>query len=127
MVVNHTGQTEIPIGSTLSLSAKITIYNLPLTSIRWSFNNESLMNGQDRVNLTVPALSAQAPVMSSLQRTVVTPVDSGDYKLIASNPAGSNELSISVTVTGKALNNQGSQCLYLFSVFYSTNQYHRAK
>ena len=85
------------------------------------------MNGQDRVNLTLPALSAQAPVMSSLQRTLVTPVDSGDYKLIASNPAGSNELSISVTVTGKALNNQGSQCLHLFSVFYSTNQYHRAK
>ena len=100
MVVKHTGQTEIPIGNTLSLSAEITIYNLPLTSVRWSFNNKSLINGQDRVNLTLPSLSAQAPVMSSLQRTSAIPVDSGSYKLIASNPAGSNELSIPVTVTG---------------------------
>ena len=113
MVVNLTGPTEIPIGNTLSLSAEIANYNLPLTSVRWSFNNESLINGQDRFNLTLPSLSVQAPVMSSLQRTSVIPVDSGDYKLIASNPAGSNELSISVTVTGKKFNNQASQCLSL--------------
>ena len=105
VVVNLTGQAEIPVGTMLSLSANITTYNLPLTSVTWSFNDETLVHEQDRVTLTIPPLSRQAPVMSSLQRTSVIPVDSGEYKLTASNPAGSGELPISVTVTGKSFNN----------------------
>ena len=103
VVVNPTGQTEIPVGTTLSLSADITTYNLPFTNITWSFKDEALTNGLYRVTFIIPSLSEQAPVMSSLQRTSVIPVDSGVYKLTASNPAGSSEVSISVTVTGKVL------------------------
>ena len=103
-VVNLTGQTEIPVGHTLSLSAEITTYNLSLINITWLFNNETLSNGQDRVNLTMTCLSEEAPLISSLLRTSVIPVDSGEYKVIASNLTGSSELSIPVTVTGNSFN-----------------------
>ena len=115
-MVNLTRETEIPVGTTLSLSANITTYNLPLTNITWFFNETITIDEEDRINLTIPSFSVQGSVISSLQRTSVIPVDSGEYKLIASNPAGSSELSISVTVTGKSFNNYVLQCIS--RVFY---------
>ena len=95
------GSVEIEVGNNLSLSAMITNFNYPLTSITWTFNDGTITNGQDRVILDLPSSLLQPPLMSTLQRSLVIPIDSGTYTVTATNPVGSSEESFTVTVTGK--------------------------
>ncbi len=92
---------EVLAGNTLELSVNITSYNLPLTSITWTYNGNALTSGQDSVTITNPSLSDSAPVVSMLMKTSIIPLDSGNYSIMATNPEGSSTYTFQVTVTGK--------------------------
>ena len=92
---------EIEAGSNLSLAVRITTFNSPLTSITWTFNDANIIDGQDRNILIIPSLTDQAPVISTVQRSFVVPIDSGMYSISATNPVGNSVISFNVTVRGK--------------------------
>ncbi len=95
------GRLIVDAESVLNLAVSIRRFNLRLTNITWTHNGTILMNQEGRVNFTDPDLSDQAPVMSSLQRTSLIPLDAGDYTVTATNPVNSDNLTFSVIVTGK--------------------------
>ncbi len=92
---------EVLAGNTLELSVNITSFNLPLTNITWTHNGNALTSGQDRVTITNPSLSDSAPVVSMLMRTLIIPLNSGNYSIMATNSEGSSTYTFQVTVTGK--------------------------
>ena len=100
---NLFGSSEVQVGNELTLSVIITTFNLALTSITWMHNGNTIISGQDRINITNPSLSAPAPVTSTLVRISVIPFDAGNYKVTATNPAGSGTLTVAVVVTGKII------------------------
>ena len=103
-VVLDDGQMGRPIvdaESVLNLAVSIGRFNLRLADITWTHNGTILMNQEGRVIIANPDLSDQAPVMSSLQRTSLIPLDAGDYTVTATNPVNSDNLTFSVIVTGK--------------------------
>ena len=67
----------------------------------WTHNDDTIISGQDRITVSNPPLSAPAPVMSTLMRSSVIPLDAGNYTITATNPAGSNMYTFRVAVTGK--------------------------
>ena len=92
------------VGNESTLSVNITTFNLALTSITWRHNGNTIISGPDRITITNPSLSAPAPVTSTLVRTSVIPFDAGNYRVTATNPAGSGTLTVGVVVTGKITN-----------------------
>ena len=92
---------EIEAGNKLSLAVRITTFNYPLTSIIWTFNDAYIIDGQDRNILIIPPLTDQAPVISTILRSFVVPIDSGMYSISATNPVGNSVISFNVTVRGK--------------------------
>ena len=92
---------EIEAGNNLSLAVRITTFNYPLTSIIWTFNDANINDGQDRNILIIPSLTDQAPVISTIQRSFVVPIDSGMYSINATNPVGNSVISFNATVRGK--------------------------
>ena len=92
---------EIEAGKNLSLAVRITTFNYPLTNITWTFNDANIIDGQDRNILTIPSLTEPAPVISTIQRSFVVPIDSGMYSISATNPVGNSVISFNVTVRGK--------------------------
>ncbi len=102
-VVLGDGQIARPIidaVSVLNLTVSIGRFNLRLTDITWTHNGSILMNKEGRVTIINPNLPDQAPVMSSLQRNPLIPLDAGDYTVTATNPVNSDNLTFSVIVTG---------------------------
>ena len=91
---------EVLAGNNLTLSVNITTFNLPLTNIMWTRNDDTIISGQDRITVSNPSLSAPVPVMSTLMRSSVIPLDDGNYTITATNPAGSNMYTFRVPVTG---------------------------
>ena len=98
---NQATSSEVQVRNDLTLSVNITTFNLPLTYITWMHNGNTIISGQDRITITTPSLSAPAPVTSTLMRTSVIPFDGGNYRVTATNQAGSNTIKIEVVVTGK--------------------------
>ena len=90
---------KVVAGDNLTLSVLIVDFNLPLTDVSWTHERNIIITGKDRDTITNSSFSL-APVMSTLQRTAVNPLDSGSYVIMATNKAGSLLLTFSVTVTG---------------------------
>ena len=91
---------KVVAGDNLTLSVLIVDFNLPLTDVSWTHERNIIITGKDRDTITNSSFSL-APVMSTLQRTAVNPLDSGSYVIMATNKAGSLLLTFSVTVTGE--------------------------
>ena len=94
---------EVSAGDDLSLSVTISGFNLPLTSISWTQQGNTLTGSEDRVTITnTPSLPATSgPVTSTLVLTAITPAETGRYSVTALNAAGNNTLEFIVSVPGK--------------------------
>ena len=94
---------EVTAGRDLTLSASISGFNLPLTSISWRQQGSTLNGSEDRVTITnTPMLPASSgSVTSTLTLSATVPQDSGNYSVSATNGAGSDTLEFTVSVTGE--------------------------
>ena len=92
---------EIPAGNNMTLSVQITRFNVPLTDITWSHEDNILTSGADRVTITNSPSLSFSPVSSTMHRTWLIPLDSGLYIANSSNIIGSGTLTFNVTVTGE--------------------------
>ena len=88
-------------GAEIRLLVSIERFNLPLTNITWMQNGSILVDNERNVTITNPPLYNPVPVMSMLQRSLLIPLDAGEYVVTATNLVGSGMLSINVTVTGE--------------------------
>ena len=90
-------------GDALTLSATISAFNLPLTSITWTHQGATISASEEGVNIThslsLPASSG--PVESTLILGDTVPQDGGSYVAMATNAAGTGTLEFTVTVTGE--------------------------
>ena len=91
---------ELEAGNDLMLSVNITRFNLPLTNITWSHAGNILTSDVDRVSITTSPPLTSPPVMSTLQRTSLIPLDFGIYVVTATNPVGNDSLTFDVEVPG---------------------------
>ena len=100
-----TGQTqtslEVVAGDDLTLTASISGFNLPLTSISWTQQGNTLTGSEERVTISNSTLTSNTAT-STFLLSAVLPQDAGTYSITATNPAGSsNVFEFTVTVTGK--------------------------
>ena len=91
---------ELEAGNDLMLSVNITRFNLGLTIITWIHGGNILTSGVDRVTITTSSPLTSPPVMSTLQRTSLIPLDFGMYVVTATNPVGSATFTFDVEVSG---------------------------
>ena len=91
---------ELEAGNDLMLSVNITRFNLALSIITWSHGGNILTDGVDRVSITTSSPLTSPPVMSTLQRTSLIPLDFGMYVVTATNPVGSVTFTFDVEVPG---------------------------
>ena len=91
---------EVVVGTSLVLEVAIFGFNLPITEVTWMKDSALLQDGEDNFaimndNLTMPNGTSTLTVMA------MSPVlHSGTYEVSATNPAGSDSSTFSVTVTG---------------------------
>ena len=95
---------QLVAGEDLTLSVLVTDFNFPLTYISWTHEGNIIITGKGRDTITNSSLSL-ASLITTLQRTVVIPLDSGIYVITASNPAGSQVLTFTVNVKGEIRTN----------------------
>jgi len=69
---------QLEAGNNLTLSVSITRFNRPLTNITWTHSGNILTNLMDRVIINNSLLTSP-PVISTLQRTSLIPLDFGFY------------------------------------------------
>ena len=100
----RTASRTVTAGANVTLSAFISGFNLPLTSISWRHQDDVLTGSEDRVIITTtPMLSvATGSVLSTLQLLATVPRDSGRYVITAANDAGQGVLEFTVNVTGRS-------------------------
>ena len=91
---------ELEAGNDLMLSVNIARFNLPLTNITWSHGGNILTSGVGRVTITTSSPLTSPPVMSTLQRTSLIPLDFGMYVITATNPVGNDTFTFDVEVPG---------------------------
>ena len=92
-------------GNNLTLSVNITRFNRPLTSITWSHSGNVLTDGVDRVTINSPTVDSP-PVISTLQRFSLIPLDFGMYLVNVTNEVGSDTFTFDVEVPGIVLESQ---------------------
>ena len=101
---------EVDVDNNLTLAVDITNFNPALTDVSWTHEGNAIVNEQDRDVTTTSSLST-APVMATLERSTVTPLDAGSYVVTATNPAGNQSLMFGVTVKGKGSTSDEYQLL----------------
>ena len=99
MAAGQVVSPELEAENDLMLSVNITRFNLALTNITWSHGGNILTSGVDRVTINTSSLTSP-PVMSTLQRTSLIPLDLGIYIVTATNPVGSVTFTFDVEVSG---------------------------
>ena len=122
-LVLRNGQSQsisVTVGTNFSLTVSIIRFNLPLTSITWTHNGESII---ERVNITELSSPGQASVTALLQRTSVIPLDTGSYVITAINPVGSETFEFNVIVTGKLMHSITlfERCLFVIFIELSAS------
>ena len=100
MAADQVASPELEAGNDLMLSVNITRFNFPLTNITWSHGGNILTSGIDRVSITTSSPLTSPPVMSTLQRTSLIPLDLGMYIVTATNPVGSATFTFNLEVSG---------------------------
>ena len=100
MAAGQVVSPEHEAGNDLMLSVNITRFNLALSIITWSHRGNILTSGVDRVSITTSSPLTSPPVMSTLQRTSLIPLDFGMYVITATNPVGSVTFTFDVEVPG---------------------------
>ena len=100
MAAGQVASPKLEAGNDLMLSVNISRFNLPLTNTTWSHGGNILTSGVDRVTITTSSPLTSPPVMSTLQRTSLIPLDFGMYVVTATNPVGSVTFTFDVEVPG---------------------------
>ena len=100
MAAGQVVSPELEAGNDLRLSVNITRFNLALAIITWSHGGSILTDGVNRVTITTSSPLTSPPVMSTLQRTSLIPLDFGMYVVTATNPVGSDTFTFDVEVPG---------------------------
>ncbi len=95
----HNQTVQLQAGNDLMLSVNITRFNLPLTNITWNHSG-NILNDGDRVTITTSPSLNTPPVISTLQRISLIPIDFGTYIVIATNDVGSATFTFNVDVPG---------------------------
>ena len=99
----QTAFQSIIVGRILNLSVTITIFNVPLTSVTWTHEENTLTSSMDRVTIDtsseLPATSG--PIMSTLQVGAVEGEDSGRYTAIASHHSRNSMVHFNINITGE--------------------------
>lgn len=101
MLSPNATDVEVVVDSPLVLTVVIFGFNLPITEAMWIRNSLLLQDGEN--NFTIMNNSLDMPNgTSTLMVVAVSPVlHSGMYEVMATNPAGSDSSTFTVTVTGK--------------------------
>ena len=91
---------EVEVGNSLNLEVVIFGFNLPITEVMWIRNSSLLQDGEN--DFTIMNNNLAMPNGTSILMVVaVSPIlHSGTYEAIATNPAGSDSSTFTVTVTG---------------------------
>ncbi len=92
---------ELEVGNDLSLSVNILNFNIPLSEVTWSHSGNLLTPGVDRVSITTDSSLMFPPVMSTLRRTSIQPLDFGVYVVTAISPVGNVSFTFNVLLQGK--------------------------
>ena len=94
---------EVMANGLLTLSVSISDFNLPLTSINWTQLGEHRDSSEDRVNITHSSIltATTSPVISTFILNYTIPADTGNFSVTASNDAGSDTFTFTVSVTGE--------------------------
>ena len=100
LAAGQVASPELEAGNDLMLSVNITRFNLGLTNITWSHGGNIITSGVGRVTITTSSPLTSPPVMSTLQRTSLIPLDFGMYVITATNPVSSDTFTFDVEVPG---------------------------
>ena len=120
LLYGQTNYVSIDAGNNLTLSAIIEEYNSPLTSIMWSHNDVPVYNGDDRIITGLnSSMSAMPPVMATLQRMSLIPLDAGRYTITAANDVGSITMTFNVTIYSKLFTTQFRGMIAFILHFFS--------
>ena len=93
---------EVEINSSLTLMVCIDGFNLEVSTVTWTRNTNLLSSGMDGITITSTNLDAPPGMSVLLLDSVTTPaMHGGVYVATATNPAGSEMSTFTVTVTGK--------------------------
>ena len=94
---------EVMANGELIMSASISNFNIPLTSISWTQLGDPRDGSEDRVNITHSAMLpvATRTVTSTFILNQTIPADTGNYSVTATNDAGSDTFIFTVSVIGE--------------------------
>ena len=97
-----TESTFVLVDNPLMLTVTITNFNLPIDTIDWTFNNESIINKTHMFTILNSGGLDEPPAVSTLLLSSVSNLtNEGTYAVTVSNRAGSSTSTFTVTVTGK--------------------------
>ena len=92
---------NVTVGGTLTLTVDITGFNLPLTSITWMEDGQTLMNNTDNITITHGSFEAPPTTSALVREPIQSPMDNGTYEVTVVNPAGQSVTTYNVTVNGE--------------------------
>ena len=93
---------EVEVGSSLTLTVRIDSFNLEVSAVTWTRNMDLLSSGMDGITITNTSLMVPPGMSMLMLDSVTTPaMHGGMYVATATNPAGSDMSTFTVTVTGK--------------------------
>ena len=99
----HRAYHTVIAGDVLTLYVTITIFNVPLTSITWTHEGNTLTGSEGRVIIVTSAMlpATSGPVISSLQVIAVEEGDAGVYTAIASYHSLSTTVQFDTKIPGE--------------------------
>ena len=93
---------EVEVNSSLALMVQIDGFNLEVSTVTWTRNTVLLSSGLDGITITNTNLDAPPGISVLMLDGITTPaMHGGVYVATATNPAGSDMSTFTVTVTGK--------------------------
>ena len=91
---------EVEVGSSLTLMVHIDGFNLEVSAVTWTRNMNELSSGVNGITITNTNIDAPPGMSVLMLDNVTTPaMHGGVYVATATNPAGSDMSTFTVTVT----------------------------
>ena len=94
---------EVATDTSLNLAVTITEFNLPLTEISWFIDSRPAIEANARINITNTNTSFPPATSTLTLDSVQFPIEGGQYRVTAVNPAGMSTTSFNVSVSCKLL------------------------
>ena len=92
---------ELTVGENLELSVSIKIFDIPLISISWAHEGNTLAGDEDRVYIQTSSMLpvTSGPVMSALKIGAVVLEDAGIYIATAKSSTGDSGVQFTVSIS----------------------------